>query len=918
MATDPQDIDHDPYTEDPSTVIGRGSIPAVTNPPLALSCTFAAHELIAERYEVVQFLGSGAMGEVYEANDTALNLHVALKVIRPEIAADKRVVTRFLREIQLARRVTHPNVCRIFDIGTQRVQVQKRDGSSTSELTFLTMELLDGETLAQRLRRDGPLSTAEALPIIEQAAAGLQAAHHAGVVHRDLKCSNIMLIPVADGMRAVITDFGLAMRSDPSVLQSESISTVDEIVGTPAYMSPEQVRGENASAASDVYELGVVMFVMVTGRLPFEGHTPRLTALRRLEVDAPSPRMYVPDLDPNWERTIGRCLARDPKDRFRCATDVVRAVRGELDNASASEELEPSGLLSSNRVRWALAFMCLVVIAAIAVVLYLPRVRERLQTALGIVQLPAERQLAVLPFTALNGDQETGAFAKGLAETLASRLTNLTEKHSLQVIPTRELASNRVETVRQARQEFGVNLGLEGSVQQSGSMLRVSYQLVDAKTLRQVRADTITASASDPFALEDAVADSVARVLELELQPSERTALTSDRTTQPSAYDFYLQGRGYLQDFNKPAGLDSAITVFKSALALDSKYAPAYAGLGEAYWYRYEATHDPQWVRDATEECNRAVEYDDAGADGHICLGTIHTGSGEYNRAAQEFERALKLEPTSDDAVRGLALAYDKLNEAAKAEETYQQAIFLRPQYWRNYNMLGVFYYSRSRYDEAAKVFQQVIALAPDNYRGYSNLGGIYLLQGRYTEAAPLFQQALAIQPTADAYSNLGSTYYYLRDFQRSAAAFAEAVKRDDQDFVMWGNLANAEVRVPGRRSEAANAYRRAIGLAERDLQVNPRDTRVLADLADYYSMTGDSSKALDYIHHALALGSSDASVMFKAAQVYDQLGQTELAITCLLRALDLGYSLTMARDMPVFDNLRSDPRVRGRLLAEN
>ena len=849
------------------------------------------------------------MGEVYEANDSKLDARIALKVIAPEIASDQRALARFKREIQLARKVTHPNVCRIFDIGSQQDQIYEQDGSSTSELTFLTMEFLDGETLAQRLEREGPISTVEALPVIEQVAAGLDAAHRAGVVHRDLKCSNVMLISVADGTRAVITDFGLARTSDPSPPESESLSTVDEIVGTPAYMSPEQVRGEDASAASDIYELGVVMFAMVTGRLPFDEHTPRLTALKRLEADAPSPRIYAPDLDTNWERAIGRCLARDPKDRFQCAADVVRAVRGEGHDATAFGEKQRR--FGSSGLLWVAVFICLVVIASVAVVLYLPGVRDRIESALGIVPLPAERQLAVLPFAALNGDQETGAFAKGLAETLTSRLTKLTDKHSLQVIPARELTSNRVETVRQARQEFGVNLALEGSVQQSGSMLRVSYQLVDAKTMRQVRGDTITAPVSDPFTLEDAVADSVARALELELQPNEKAVLVAGRTTQPSAYDFFLQGRGYLQDYLKPGNLESAISEFNHALELDANFAPAYAGLGEAYWYSYEGTRDRSWIAKATEACGRALQHDEQSSEAHNCLGTVYQGTGKFELSALQFERALQLEPTSDESVRGLASAYAAMNKPGEAEETYRRAIALRPQYWRGYNMLGAFYSAHARYDDAAKMFREVIALAPDNYRGYSNLGAMYLFQGRYTEALPLFERAVAIQPTADAYSNLATTYFYLRQFPESASTFEKAVKLNERSYVLWGNLADAEDRTPGSRPEAQDAYRKAISLAEQELQVNPSDTVVLRDLADYYSMLGEKQRALSYLQRALALVPEDASVRFQAAQVYVQLGDHNAAVHWLAEALKAGYSPTIVRDSPVMDNLRSDPRVQ-------
>ena len=876
-----------------------------------LQGSIAGNRVLADRYKIIRFVGRGAMGEVYEADDITLQQRIAVKLIAPEISCDQRALARFRREIQMARLVTHPSVCRIFDIGSH----QEEDQPNTGQLTFFTMEFLDGQTLSQYLRPARLLSPSEALSIVEQVAAGLDAAHRAGVIHRDLKCSNIMLVPTSGAPRAVITDFGLARLSETFLLATGSISTPDELIGTPDYMAPEQVRGEPATTLSDIYSLGVVMFFMVTGKLPFHGKNARATALKRLETDAPSPRFYVPDLDANWESTIGRCLARDPKDRFWSATDVVKALHGKLDEPRKAEA-KPDNFLRLRKY-WKAFSLALLLFAIIAAIFVYPRVHQRIHGAAAAPSVPDQKQLAVLPFIALNGDKESTAFAKGLAETLASRLTRLTENHSLQLISMRELAGNNIETIPKARQEFGINLGLEGSVEQSGATVRVTYHLVDAKTMRQLRGDTITASASDPFALEDSVADSVARALELELQPGERTILTSDRRTEPSAYDFYLQGRGYLQDFIKPVSLDSAITVFKSALALDSKYAPAHAGLGEAYWYRYEATRDPKWVKDATEECNRAVEYDDADAQGHTCLGTIYEGSGEYERAAQQFERALKLEPTSDDAVRGLASAYDTLKESAKAEETYRQAIALRPQYWRNYNMLGVFYYTRSKYDEAARMFHEVTALAPDNYRGYNNLGGIFLLQGRYAEAVPLFERAVVIQPNADAYSNLGTTYFYLRNFPESARVFAEAVKRDDQNFVMWGHLANTQARIPGMQSEAAHAYRRAIGLAERELQVNPRNTRVLADLADYYSMTGDNSKALEYIRRALALGSGEAWVMFKAAEVYEQLGQSDTAVTWLVKALDAGYSPTMARDTPTFDGLRSDPRVRARLVLQ-
>jgi serine/threonine protein kinase len=313
----------------------------------AVQPTLSAGELLDHRYRVGGFIGRGGMGEVYEAEDVDLRVQIALKVIRPEIAADARAIARFKREIQLARKVTHPNVCRIFDVGYHG-RVWEAASGTTRGLTFLTMELLRGETLSARLRRAGRLSTQEALPMVEQMAAGLAAAHQAGVVHRDFKSANVMLVPTAGGRtRIVVMDFGLARSAvvDPgtpvepvprhSVIvgeaASESVTSDGVILGTPEYMAPEQVEGKPVDAAADVYALGVVMYQMVTGTLPFLGDSPLSTGRKRLSEPPLSPRIHVPDLDKKWEMAILRCLNLEPTGRFRSATDVVKALGEESE-----------------------------------------------------------------------------------------------------------------------------------------------------------------------------------------------------------------------------------------------------------------------------------------------------------------------------------------------------------------------------------------------------------------------------------------------------------------------------------------------------------------------------------------------------------------------------------------------------------
>jgi Tol biopolymer transport system component/tRNA A-37 threonylcarbamoyl transferase component Bud32 len=351
-------------------------------------------QVLSGRYEIVRFVARGGMGEVYEADDRELRERVALKTVRPEIASDARAMSRFRREIQLARKVTHPNVCRIYDLSRHR----PADADDQSgEITFLTMELLRGVTLSEALRQQGRLTMEAALPLISQMAAALGAAHQASVIHRDFKSSNVMLVEAKSGaqaIRAVVTDFGLARSSAGDESFAQSVSTAGEIVGTPAYMAPEQVEGQEVTSAADIYALGVVIYEMVTGSLPFLGDTPFATALKRLREAPSSPRALAPDLDPNWETAILRCLARNPAERFTRAEDVVKALKGEEVPSAATPAAaarQPSAQIpTAPRSRWLVQPMmwagALLIIAGVAFLFWQFNPQRRAATRLPSLQ----------------------------------------------------------------------------------------------------------------------------------------------------------------------------------------------------------------------------------------------------------------------------------------------------------------------------------------------------------------------------------------------------------------------------------------------------------------------------------------------------------------------------------------------------
>ena len=397
--------------------------------------SFAPTQLVAGRFEIVRFIGHGAMGAVYEAKDSELGDHVALKTIRPEIAADPQTRERFRHEIQLARRVTHPNVCRVFDL----FHHQPHDSGSPSpapDATFVTMELLKGETLSERLRRTGRFTTAEALPIVEQLAAGLAAAHKAAVLHCDFKSSNVMLAPgEASEVRAVVTDFGLA-RARP--VNDADTRTASDGAGTPAYMAPEQVEGHPPTAASDQYALGIVMYEMVTGLLPFRADTPLGTAVRRLQHDPPPPRTFVPDLDASWQSTILRCLDRNPASRFESVSAVPLALKGESAPAIRS--------------RRAIAAWALAAVATALVFGWIWRSRESQTTprpatsavaaVAAVPTVPARRPVAVIGFRNLSGRAESAWLSTAFAEMLT---TELAAAQKLRTIPGEDVARMKVE-----------------------------------------------------------------------------------------------------------------------------------------------------------------------------------------------------------------------------------------------------------------------------------------------------------------------------------------------------------------------------------------------------------------------------------------------------------------------------------------
>jgi tetratricopeptide (TPR) repeat protein len=521
----------------------------------------------------------------------------------------------------------------------------------------------------------------------------------------------------------------------------------------------------------------------------------------------------------------------------------------------------------------------------------------------------AEKQLVVLPFTNIGSNPENQSFCDGLVEILTGKLSQLEQfQRAFRVVPSIDVLREGIVSVREARQTFGADLAITGSVQRTADRIRLTINLVDPQALLQVKSKTIDTEAQDILVFQNGVVLQVSELLDVNLSGQARQMLADGSTTAPSAYEFYAQGRGYLQRYEAPQNIEAAISLFKLALEKDPQYALAEAALGEAYWRKYSQTHDPQWAEEAQKRSTAAIKLNDKLAQVYITLGMIQAGTGRYGEASQNIEKALQLDPASSDAYRELAKTYETAGRLKDAEATYFNAISLRPGSWATYNELGGFYYRLGRYDDAKQEFQKVVDLTPDNARGYSNLGVIAYSQKRYEEAAKMHEKSLAIKPSDSAYSNLAAVYYSLGNYSEAARYYEQAVQMNDRNSLYWHNLATA-YQWSGEPQKARAAFQRTAELTEQERRVNPHDSTLLIQLADAYSMLNQAQRARELLRQALKLAPDDASDLFQASVVYEQLGDRKLALEWLAKAIKGGYSRDLIDKSPTLAQLRRDAR---------
>jgi serine/threonine-protein kinase len=672
--------------------------------------------VIAGKYKVMEELGHGGMGVVHKAEDIKLKRLVALKFLPPHLLDSPDLKERFLVEAQAAAALNHPNICTVYEVGEDEGR------------PYIAMEFVDGETLKDKLRR-GPLKTDEALDLVIQIAAGLGEAHHKGIIHRDIKSANIMV--TAKG-QAKVMDFGLAkLRGGSSLTKSQTT------LGTVAFMSPEQARGQELDARTDIWSLGVVLYEMLAGKMPFRGDHDQAVIHQIVHVEPEPVKKARPDLPPGLEEIIGQALAKKPAGRYQSMEELgtdLDAVAEGLKPLKARPRRVPRKILG---IRTAYIFAAPLVILAMLFGLNVGSLRDRMLGWPGSSSRAV--RLAVLPFSNLTGDPQQEWFSDGLTQEMIVQLGRLHPETLSVIARSSVMRYKQTNTpIDQIGRELSVDYVLEGSAQREGTRVRITAELIKVRGQSQIWADSLERETSGILALQNEVSKSIASALALKLLPAERASLGAAPAVDPEAHEAYLRGSFSLMKAT-PADLDAAEKYFDMAIAKDPAYAPAYAGRAWVWAYRNQfnlVTFEEAGPKARTAAA-KGVELDENSAVNQTALACVMTFvEWDWEGAREPWRRALELNPNDANAQAIYAHYLLIMGRGEEALVHSQRAAGLDP---FNPIVLGfhaAVLYGERRYDEAVAAAKAGLRIQEDNPVLTGNLMATYLQMGMIKEAA--------------------------------------------------------------------------------------------------------------------------------------------------------------------------------------
>jgi len=864
--------------------------------------------LFAGRYEVIEELGEGGMGKVFRVEDKKIKEDIVLKLIRPEIASDKQTIERFSNELKYARKIAHRHVCRMYDLGEEE------------DTNYITMEYVPGENLKSMIRMMGQLSPAQAVSIATQVCEGLAEAHRQEVVHRDLKSSNIMIDKQGNTR---IMDFGVA-RS----LQAKGLTGARVMIGTPGYMSPEQVEGKPADQRSDIYSLGVILYEMTTGKLPFKGDSALSVAMKHKTEQPPDPRKLNSQVSSELSRMILRCMEKEREKRYQNVEKFLSELRRIEQEISVFEREIPSRKLLTLkdvgrvlRKRWTMVVLLCAVIAAVALAfLYLTREQP-------FIPSQGMKMLVVLPFENL-GPPEDEYFADGLTEELTSRLSYI---HGIGVISrtSAKLYKKTPKTIKQIGEELGVDYVLEGTVRwdrsgRSESRVRITPQLIQVSDDTHLWTDRFDRVIEDIFMVQTEIAEQVAQKLDLAIMGPERKALYTQPTDNLEAYDYYLQANK--QSTKASENLDSqefekSIELFEKAIELDPDFTLAYISQSVTHLLVYgSGTERTQERLAKARACiDKAFELDPDFPSVKTALGLYYYwGFQDYDRALEMFESVKQSWPNFLSPYLGYI--YRRQGKWEESITQIENSLKLNPRNFSISTQLGVSYLATRRYKEAEELYDRILSIEPGDYGTQLSKGDVALISEGNTMKARAVYEKLPRNRMTD--FNWFFVYMLERKFQDAL----DHITSLPYDSFYWAasyfhkDLAYASIHLAQKEITLVKTHANKARIAiEKALSENPGDPRLHAALglayayldrreeavrqgiraAELYPMSRDAVEGRYYINNLLT--------------IYTIVGDYNKAIDQLEYLLSIPsgdiISIPLLRLDPSWDPLREHPR---------
>lgn len=848
-------------------------------------------------YRIVEWLGQGGMGTVYAARDTKLGRRVAIKILDSQLADNTERLTRFKREAEAVAALSHPNIVTLHSL-------EESDGTH-----FLTMELVEGQPLDKVAPRGG-MNLGEfmklAIPLVD----ALAAAHARGIVHRDLKPSNIL---VTDAGEPMILDFGLAhfdqefsrhVSMPPDT--PETLTEKRVILGTLAYMSPEQARAEQVDRRSDLFSLGLLFYQMLTGRKAF-GRSSAAETFSAILRDQPPPLTEVkPELPEQLEGILNKCLAKRREDRYDSANDLSRRLQAlEGDQSTMVLPAAPTDPQPQKRVfKIAALFVALGLLLFFAVRWLTPPKATNSDT------------LAVLPFKNLSGDSNLDYLAEGISAGLISHLSEFRGLHLVGRSETWALRGREL-SVSQIGHDLGVGALVDGEVHMEGERLRVAVSLLDPVSAVVLWTESFHGTRDELLALQEKIAGRLARVLPVSLSFQNRLRLSKDPTRSLKAYDFYLQAQNLLEALDKPRGPDLAIDLFRTAIELDDEFALARVGLSEALWRVYRRDRSSAFLEEAEAEAKKALQIDSQLPAAEVALARVHRESGRYAVSIAELRQALPNHPNPAAAQRELAFSYQQAGLIEDAERCLQLAVILDPNEWTNWNSLGGFLVDIGRYTEAEEAYERSRHTAPENISWpLENLAAVRIYNSDFAGAIEFYTQLDHPVEDSGLASNIATAYFFLEDLGKAEEYYRLAVSLEPQVPMRHGNLADLLLR-DGRADEALEEYRRAASLSQEALETNPRNVSLQLETAVYTAKARSCSESLDLAHALTRTLPDTAQNRHNLAIAFALCDQLEAAVAELQRAVQLGFPTELIHQEDEFRTLHELPQYRQAIIGQ-